>query len=102
MEQTKPFQPSDLAAWSIGYISQRVKELAGIEALIVSFTCDQTGKIFEYTLNSVITIGYSRYGMIQRYKVPDLLRGYHGEWLDHYADRYIHDYQKTLERLREE
>lgn len=102
MELTKPFQPSDLAAWSIGYISQRVKELAGIEALIVSFSCEETGKIFEYTLNTMITIGYSRFGVIQRYKVPDLLRGYHDEWLDYYVDRYIYDYQKALERLREE
>lgn len=99
MPEIPPFEASDLAAWGIGYISQRVMEKAGIETLIVSYSDEQTKQVFEYTISAIITIGYSRHGITLRFHAVELQGAYQHETLDEYADRFICNYQNYQERL---
>jgi hypothetical protein len=85
----------------MSYIADKVKE-AGIEAIVVSMKENAILPPVEYTLNSMIVIGYARYGVIQRYSAYDLIKGYHHEWLNEWAEMYVNTYHKALERLRSE
>lgn len=91
---------SDLAAWSIAYIRDKVAEYGLTMEVRIEY--DETGLIVqEYYLlyRAFNPAGEEMYGASACYQPHELVEAYHSEMLDMIAHRFAHWVRRKIEEM---